>query len=349
MAFREFHYRWEYDLKSSPEQLWPFVADTNRFNRDTGVPSLEMDGEQWPPGSGLRRRLRLSVFGLPIEWEEEPFEWVRPVRLSGTRRYTKGPVAELRVLVELLPRAAGGTKLIYQVWAKPKSPLGLVAIPIQIGMISARRFGQAYEKYDELVANAEVLTPASTRSEVSTAVRSRLNLFREKLVDEGVSRPVADQLVSFVENADEMDLARIRPYALADEWHESRRALLEACFRATRIGLLDLQWDLLCPMCRGPQETRSSLQELDSNVHCEGCRIDFTVNFDRFVEITFSPNAKVRKIDVETYCVSSPQRTRTSPTSPGVMRRPVSASDRWQVIVNASIAVSMYAQPGTIL
>jgi adenylate cyclase len=308
MSFREFHYRWEYDLKSSPEQLWPFVADTNRFNRDTGVPSLEVDTEQLP-SSGLRRRLRLSVFGVPIEWEEEPFEWVRPVRLSGTRRYTKGPVAELRVLVELTPRAAGGTKLIYQVWAKPKFPLGFLAIPIQIGMISARRFARAYEKYDELVANAEVLTPASVRSEISTAGRSRLNLFREKLMEQGVSPPVADQLVSFIENADEIDLARIRPYALADDWHESRRALLEACFRATRIGLLDLQWDLLCPMCRGPQETRASLQEINSNVHCEGCRIDFTVNFDRFVEITFTPNAKIRKVDVETYCVSSPQRT----------------------------------------
>jgi class 3 adenylate cyclase len=309
MPYREFHYRWEYDLQSSPEQLWPFVADTNRFNRDTGVPSLEIDGEQRPPSSGLRRRLRLSVFGVPIEWEEEPFEWIRPVRLSGTRRYIKGPVAELRVLVELLPRAVGGTKLTYQVWAKPKSPLGLLAIPIQIGMISARRFARAYEKYDELVANAEVLIPASARSEISAAVRSRLNLFREKLVEEGVSQPVAGQLVSFIENGDEMDLARIRPYALADSWHESRRALLEACFRATRIGLLDLQWDLLCPMCRGPQETRSSLQELNSNVHCEGCRIDFTVNFDRFVEITFTPNASIRKVDVETYCVSSPQRT----------------------------------------
>ena len=214
MASREFHYRWEYDLKSSPEQLWPFVADTNRFNRDTGVPSLEVDGEQLPPSSGLRRRLRLSVFGVPIEWEEEPFEWIRPARLSGTRRYTKGPVAELRVLVELLPRAAGGTKLIYQVWAKPKSPLGFLAIPIQIGMLSARRFGQAYEKYDELVASAEVLTPASGRSEISTAVRSRLNFFREKLVDEGVSQSVADQLVSFVENAGFRDLAGERQMLL---------------------------------------------------------------------------------------------------------------------------------------
>src|SRR5438046_126712 len=135
---REFHYRWEFDLESSPEQLWPLVADTNRFNRDTGVPAIENLSNR---GAGLRnarRRLRLSAFGIPVEWEEQPFEWVRPARFGVVRRYLKGPIEELRVRAELLPQpkqheAAGeradeqstGTKLIYQVWAKPKNILGL--------------------------------------------------------------------------------------------------------------------------------------------------------------------------------------------------------------------------------
>jgi hypothetical protein len=57
----EFHYRWEFDLKASPEQLWPLVADTNRFNRDAGVPSVEMVNLQ--AGKNARRLLRLSAFG----------------------------------------------------------------------------------------------------------------------------------------------------------------------------------------------------------------------------------------------------------------------------------------------
>src|SRR5438132_13428875 len=97
---REFHYRWQFDLESSPEQLWPLLADTNRFNRDTGVPSVETVGQ----GKGFARRLRLSTFGIPIEWEEQPFEWVRPQRFGVVRRYTKGPIAELRVLAQLIPR-----------------------------------------------------------------------------------------------------------------------------------------------------------------------------------------------------------------------------------------------------
>jgi len=103
MTFREFHYRWEFNLESTPYQLWPLVADTNRFNRDTGVPAVESVISESKGLKNARRRLRLSTFGIPIEWEEQPFEWVRPRRFGVVRRYSKGPVAELRVRAELSP------------------------------------------------------------------------------------------------------------------------------------------------------------------------------------------------------------------------------------------------------
>src|SRR2546426_9604401 len=130
MPFREFHYRWEYDLESSPEQLWPLVADTNRFNRDTGVPAVESVISESKGLRNARRRLRLSTFGIPIEWEEQPFEWVRPRRFGVVRRYSKGPVAELRVFAELSPletagdnlsspkKKSSGAKIGYEEWGR---------------------------------------------------------------------------------------------------------------------------------------------------------------------------------------------------------------------------------------
>src|SRR5437588_10589767 len=91
LLMRDFHYRWEFDLESSPEQLWPLVADTNRFNRDTGVPAVQMVQSEGKGLKNARRRLRLSVFGIPVEWEEQPFEWIRPSRFGVVRRYSKGP------------------------------------------------------------------------------------------------------------------------------------------------------------------------------------------------------------------------------------------------------------------
>ncbi len=244
-----------------------------------------------------------------MEWEEQPFEWIRPERFGVTRKYIKGPVAELRVLAELTPQTGGGTHLSYQVWARPKSLLGFIVIPLQIGQISARKFASAFRRYDQALATESVATPDEAGPELSAVVRDRIAAIELRLVTEGVAPDLARRLTDFVEHGDDFSVSRISPYVLADQWGVPRRAVLEACLRATRAGLLDLRWDLLCPLCRGPQESESSLSAISSKVHCETCRIDFTVNFDRFVEITFRPNASVRTAEVKNYCIGSPQRT----------------------------------------
>lgn len=81
MRYPEFHYSWEWLLESSPERLCPLVADTNRFNRDTGLPAVRRSGDS--PQRNARRRLRFSMLGINVAWEEEPFEWwVRPQRFG---------------------------------------------------------------------------------------------------------------------------------------------------------------------------------------------------------------------------------------------------------------------------
>src|SRR5882672_1044653 len=265
MPYREIHYRWEYDLKSTPEKLWPFVADTNRFNRDTNVPAVEVESTKRRLRNA-RRRVRLSIFGMPVEWEEQPFEWVRPERFGVKRTYSKGPIAEMKALAELSPKADGGTRFTYEVWVKPKTLLGLIAVPVQVGLLGSRRFRRAFSKYDELAAVDEL--PGEMQSPaLSDAASSRLNSIRTRLLSDDdaddVDRAVVKRLVEFIERADDFAVARIKPYALADDWELPRRAVLQSCLRATRAGLLDLQWDLLCPLCRGPQESGSSLKDIE--------------------------------------------------------------------------------------
>ena len=316
MSYREFHYRWVFDFKSSPERLWPFVADTNRFNRDTGVPKIEVESGR-KRLRNARRRVRLSIYGMPIEWEEQPFEWVRPLRLGIDRVYSKGPMAQMKALVELSPRAEGGTRMTYDVWARARNLLGVIAIPVQIGLSSAAKFRAAFKKYDEL-AQAEASAKPADIPTLSSASQQRLTAGRQKLYENIGGGPaqspsqnteVVDRLLDFIQTADDLTVARIRPYQLADAWQQPRRIVLETCLHATRVGLLDLQWDLLCPMCRGPQDSGISLKDIATNAHCDTCQIDFTVNFDRFVELTFRPNAAVRTVDTKDYCIGSPQRT----------------------------------------
>ena len=57
------------------------------------------------------------------------------------------------------------------------------------------------------------------------------------------------------------------------------------------------------------KESGLSLKEIDTNVHCDTCKIDFTVNFDRYVELTFRPNPAVRRVEVPFFCIGSPHWT----------------------------------------
>ncbi len=115
-------------------------------------------------------------------------------------------------------------------------------------------------------------------------------------------------LAHLLEHADEISVQRLRPYQLADYWKLPRREVLELFLYAARAGVLDLRWELLCPMCRGVSEGHESLRDVHNHSHCDYCNIDFSVNFDRQVEVVFRPNPAVRPLPANmVFCVAGPQ------------------------------------------
>src|SRR5918911_186511 len=307
MTYPEFHYKWEWRLRSPPERLWPFVADTNRFNRDTSLPAVHLTDDAVQENA--RQNLRFTRLGVQVEWEEEPFEWVRPFRFGVHRQYHAGPVASTRVLVELKPLPSGGTRLVYHTWIRPKNLLGVIAVPVLMRLFYRRAFGSAFRKYDELAATAH--TPFEEQASVrfTPGGRARLDAIRRELVKRTGEPDLVARLVETVEKGDDFVLARLRPYALADAWGVPRRKVLELCLLATQAGLFDLRWDLLCPLCRGVKESGSTLEEMRQRVHCEVCNIDFAANFDRSVELTYRTNSTLRRVEERTFCVGGPQLT----------------------------------------
>jgi hypothetical protein len=130
---RDFHFIWEWPLRSTPEQLWPYVSDTQRFNRlavgYTTVWSIEEDDH------GVQQvRAR---YGVPLAWDEHPFELKAPYHFSLYRRF-HGPLLRDFTSRATLTAQGSGTLLRYEVAVRPASPLGAIAIPIQIGLISRR-------------------------------------------------------------------------------------------------------------------------------------------------------------------------------------------------------------------
>ena len=121
----------------------------------------------------------------------------------------------------------------------------------------------------------------------------------------GLARRLADHVTS----AQEVDLMRLRPKALAAAWGVQERDVIELALAAVREGLLDLRWDLLCPRCRGAKATAGSLDRLPTGAHCPSCNIDYGRDFARNVELTFHPAAAIRPIAGGEYCLSGPGGT----------------------------------------
>jgi class 3 adenylate cyclase len=303
---RDFHFSWQWDLQSSPEAIWPFAADTNRFNRDTGQPEIEMlDNVQGT------KHLRMKLPIIRVEWEEEPFEWTYPYSFGVLRTYSAGPIDEMRVQVDFNPRPEGGTRILYQTWIKSNHILAALAIPFVIGVIAKKRFEKALRSYDRIpgrTGNADLVLDVSRQRGLSPRGRARFKSLSEAVIRQGADANLVARLEEFLDHADELSVQRIRPYALADHWEVNRRAVLEMFLRATRAGIFDMSWDLLCPSCRGITEGHTNLGDVRGQSHCSTCQIDFTVNFDHNIEVVFRPNPSVRPVEFEAaFCVGSPQ------------------------------------------
>lgn len=311
MTYAPQHFDWSWELDAPPAALWPLVANTDRFNRDCGYPGVvEVPAaEAVPPVPVGARRLRTQVMGIVIAWDERPFAWLAPHHFEVERIYHSGPVARMRVLCELAPLAGGRTSLRYQTWITPANLLGRLALPLQLGRKERATFGRVFRHYAGLARRSVVVSDLAQRPHLAPGATDRLQKIRGRLSAAGQSPEIVALLVDHLTRADDLAVTKMRPYALADEWRQDRRAVLPLFLHSTRAGLLDFSWDILCPLCRGASVSTQHLSGVRANVHCPTCRIDYTANFDQSVELTFSPNRAIRNAARPTYCVGGPQVT----------------------------------------
>ena len=302
---RDFHYLWAWQLRSTAEQLWPYVSDTQRFNRVAVGYTVQAIAEDDAGVQQLRAR-----YLVPLAWDEHPFEWERPHRFSVYRRF-RGPILRDFISRASLTPHERGTLLHYEVTARPATPLGSLAIPIQIGLISRRRFERAFRQIDEFLQHPiDSRGPfGSPRSVISGEAAQRMQDSARELAQDGYEADLIEHLTRFISQAEDEDVSHLRPYALADRWEAPRRDVLQLCLAATRRSLLDLRWDVVCPMCRGAKTSVSQLNEVHDQAHCPSCRMDFDVDLDHTLEVTFRPHAAIRPVATVAYCVGGPQLT----------------------------------------
>jgi class 3 adenylate cyclase len=307
MAWKTIKYKWQWQYKSSPEQLWPYVADTQRFNQATKLPAIEFT--EIPQETGGSQRIgRTSKLGISIRYEDYPFEWIKDQEFSNVRVFEQGPLARIYTKLTLQPNEAG-TCLTYFIEVTPANLLGLLAIPYQFGRETKRNFERVFGQIDDYVQNQAKQPFALKAPALNGAQQARLTALTRQLAAQGHELRLVQYLAEVLINEADINLARMRPYVLADAWHVPRRDVVELFLSAAKLGLLNMRWDIMCPLCRGAKATSLSLDEVRKGVHCPTCNIDFEANFTENVELTFTSHAQIRTVHDDTYCIGGPMVT----------------------------------------
>ncbi|MFO1148730.1 MAG: adenylate/guanylate cyclase domain-containing protein [Alsobacter sp.] len=114
---------------------------------------------------------------------------------------------------------------------------------------------------------------------------------------QSVEPAVADALDALLRDGKDHELNRINALALAEERGLDPEATLGGLLHASRLGLFELSWNVLCPGCGGVLGHGATLKTLDrSAYHCALCSAGYEPTLDEMVEVTFTVSPRIRRI-----------------------------------------------------
>src|ERR1700710_1393718 len=128
---------------------------------------------------------------------------------------------------------------------------------------------------------------------LSDATRERLT----ELEASGAMSAVSRELHRLLAAGEDVDCYKINAFRVAHELGVPRVEMLRGLLFATRLGLFDLNWDIRCPSCTGTPDYHRALMKLLPHAHCGLCNLDFAIDFEEQVEVTFTANPDARKIE----------------------------------------------------
>jgi class 3 adenylate cyclase len=100
-----------------------------------------------------------------------------------------------------------------------------------------------------------------------------------------------------VREAPDRRLSRINVLDFAAKAGIDEERAIAAFLHASRLGLFELSWNVLCPSCGGVLEAGATLKNVDrEEYHCAWCAADYEPTLDEIVEVTFTVSRRVRRI-----------------------------------------------------
>lgn len=117
------------------------------------------------------------------------------------------------------------------------------------------------------------------------------------ILREAADARAVDAIEAALERGPDRGLCRINALAFADKQALDEEKTVSAFLHASRIGLFDMSWNVLCPGCGGVLDANASLKTvLKDEYVCALCAGGYSPTLDEMVEVTFTVSPRVRKI-----------------------------------------------------
>jgi len=100
-----------------------------------------------------------------------------------------------------------------------------------------------------------------------------------------------------VREAPDRALCRINVIDFAAKHRLDEERTIAAFLHATRLGVFELLWNVLCPGCGGVLDASATLKTVNRDEYdCQLCAAGYKPTLDEMVEVTFTVNPRVRRI-----------------------------------------------------
>jgi class 3 adenylate cyclase len=108
---------------------------------------------------------------------------------------------------------------------------------------------------------------------------------------------VAAAIQQLIQHGDDPELNRINALDFAARTGLDEERVISGFLHASRLGLFDLGWNVLCPGCSGVLDAHSTLKSLrHDDYHCGMCACGYEASVDEQVEVAFTVSPRIRRI-----------------------------------------------------
>ncbi|MBF2054298.1 MAG: hypothetical protein IGS03_12675 [Candidatus Sericytochromatia bacterium] len=290
-------------LPGQPELLWQVLAANDFLNQAVGMQSTRNAYLARPYGSTWMH-CSTKNGGLPVAYEEMPYEWLAPHYYKVERIHSKGPLKYLAFGVQLSSAGPQESDVTCTIDFVAHLPAAVARLLIRKEI---QRFIKTFRQLaDRLAAGTPVLKAFFDARPAQQAALHALSQRWQTLLP---SADIASALADYIYRAPERLAYRLRPFELAEAYALDPLEVLKDCLLLSREGDLHLLWDCRCPGCKGPKESVKNLQNIKAVAYCETCAVSYGLAFDQNLELSFQPSARLRPTQERFFCAGSPCNT----------------------------------------